>query len=67
MEAPLRPHRVDALANQGAFPLRALKFYDNDGARQEVIAEACKVILKEKAPDIAFSYTTDPGSGVQRR
>ncbi|MFP1453133.1 hypothetical protein ACLB1N_25060 [Escherichia coli] len=25
-----------------------------------MIAEACKVILKEKAPDIAFSYTTDP-------
>ncbi len=25
---------------------------------REVIAEA--VILKEKAPDIAFSYTTDP-------
>ena len=48
------------LANQDRFPLRALKFYDNDGARQEVIAEACKVILKEKAPDIAFSYTTDP-------
>ncbi len=47
-------------ANQDRFPLRALKFYDNDGARQEVIAEACKVILKEKAPDIAFSYTTDP-------
>ena len=40
------------LANQDRFPLRALKFYDNDGARQEVIAEACKVILKEKAPDI---------------
>ena len=48
------------LANQDRFPLRALKFYDNDGARQEVIAEACKVILKEKAPDIEFSYTTDP-------
>ncbi|ONG21221.1 6-phospho-alpha-glucosidase [Escherichia coli] len=48
------------LANQDRFPLRALKFYDNDGARQEVIAEACKVILKERAPDIAFSYTTDP-------
>lgn len=47
-------------ANQDRFPLRALKFYDNDGSRQEVIAEACKVILKEKAPDIAFSYTTDP-------
>lgn len=25
-----------------------------------MIAEACKVILKEKAPDIEFSYTTDP-------
>lgn len=54
------------LANQERFPLRALKFYDNDGARQEVIAEACKVILKEKAPDIAFSYTTDP-EVAQRR
>ena len=48
------------LANQDRFPLRALKFYDNDGARQETIAEACKVILKEQAPEIAFSYTTDP-------
>lgn len=48
------------LANQHRFPLRALKFYDNDGARQETIAEACKIILKEQAPDIEFSYTTDP-------
>jgi maltose-6'-phosphate glucosidase len=40
--------------------LRALKFYDNDGARQETIAEACKIILKEQAPEIEFSYTTDP-------
>lgn len=48
------------LANRDRFPLRALKFYDNDGARQEVIAEACKIILKEQAPEIEFSYTTDP-------
>ena len=48
------------LANQHRFPLRALKFYDNDGARQETIAEACKVILKEQAPEIEFSSTTDP-------
>ena len=48
------------LANQHRFPLHALKFYDNDGARQETIAEACKVILKEQAPEIEFSYTTDP-------
>ncbi|MVY95768.1 6-phospho-alpha-glucosidase, partial [Enterobacteriaceae bacterium 8376wD7] len=27
---------------------------------QETIAEACKVILKEQAPEIEFSYTTDP-------
>ena len=48
------------LANRDRFPLRALKFYDNDGARQETIAEACKIILKEQAPEIEFSYTTDP-------
>lgn len=48
------------LANRDRFPLRALKFYDNDGARQETIAEACKIILREQAPEIEFSYTTDP-------
>ncbi len=48
------------LANRDRFPLRALKFYDNDGARRETIAEACKIILREQAPDIDFSYTTDP-------
>ncbi len=42
------PGIVLMLGESGPFPLRALKFYDNDGARQEVIAEACKVILKEK-------------------
>lgn len=25
------------------FPLRKIKFYDNDGERQEPIGEACKV------------------------
>ncbi|WP_336749625.1 6-phospho-alpha-glucosidase [Pantoea vagans] len=48
------------LANQDRFPLRAIKFYDNDGARQETIAEACKIILQEKAPEIEFIYTTEP-------
>ena len=48
------------LANQHRFPLRAIKFYDNDGARQETIAEACKILLQEQAPDIEFSYTTNP-------
>lgn len=48
------------LANQHRFPLRELKFYDNDAARQETIAEACKIILTEQAPDVKFSYTTSP-------
>jgi maltose-6'-phosphate glucosidase len=58
--APSPRYRPDAVSKPGSFPLRALKFYDNDGARQETIAEACKVILKEQAPEIEFSYTTDP-------
>lgn len=42
------------------FPIRQIKFYDNDAARQETIAKACGILLKERAPQIAFSYTTDP-------
>lgn len=42
------------------FPLRQIKFYDNDAERQEKIAKACEILLKERAPEIAFSYTTDP-------
>lgn len=48
------------LQNRERFPIGTLKFYDNDGARQETIAEACNILLKEQAPEIAFSYTTDP-------
>ncbi|MCY8486816.1 maltose-6'-phosphate glucosidase [Bacillus atrophaeus] len=42
------------------FPIRKLKLYDNDKARQERIAGACEVFIKEKAPDIEFTATTDP-------
>ncbi len=48
VEAPLRQHRVDAPGESGPFPASCTEIFDNDGARQEVIAEACKVILKEK-------------------
>ncbi|WP_392563783.1 6-phospho-alpha-glucosidase [Orbus wheelerorum] len=48
------------LENIKRFPLREIKFYDNDGARQKIIADACAIILQEKAPDIKFSYSTDP-------
>jgi Alpha-galactosidases/6-phospho-beta-glucosidases, family 4 of glycosyl hydrolases len=45
------------------FPIRQLKFYDNDGERQKVIADAVEVILKNKAPEINFVATTDPKQG----
>ena len=48
------------LDNLNKFPIRQIKFYDNDAERQEIIAKACDVIIKEKAPDINFIYTTDP-------
>ena len=48
------------LENLDKFPIRQSKFYDNDAERQEVIAKACDIIIKEKAPDINFVYTTDP-------
>ena len=48
------------LENLDKFPIRQIKFYDNDAERQEIIAKACDIIIKEKAPDINFVYTTDP-------
>ncbi|WP_238902081.1 6-phospho-alpha-glucosidase [Clostridium sp. YIM B02506] len=48
------------LDNVHRFPIRKLKLYDNDGERQGIIGEALKIVLKENAPEIEFSYTTDP-------
>ncbi|MGG5318949.1 6-phospho-alpha-glucosidase [Enterococcus sp. AZ072] len=48
------------IENQDKFPLRQLKFYDNDQERQEVVAKACEVIIRERAPHISFLATTDP-------
>lgn len=48
------------LDHQDVFPIRKLKFFDNDAERQQIIGDACEILLKEKAPQIAFSYTTDP-------
>lgn len=42
------------------FPIRKIMFYDNDEKRQEIVAKACEIYLKENAPDIEFGYTTDP-------
>lgn len=48
------------LENLDKFPIRKLKFYDNDEERQKQIADATEVILKERAPEIEFVATTDP-------
>ncbi|HGF8034040.1 TPA: 6-phospho-alpha-glucosidase [Enterococcus faecium] len=42
------------------FPIRQIKFYDNLEERQTRIASACEILLKERAPDILFTATTDP-------
>lgn len=47
------------LDNLDKFPIRQIKMFDNDAKRQEKIGEACKIILKEKAPEISFSYSTE--------
>lgn len=48
------------LQEQERFPLRRVTFYDNDAERQARIAKACEILFREKAPEIEFSYTTDP-------
>lgn len=48
------------LDNLEKFPIRQIKFYDNNHERQKQIADACEIIIKEQAPDIEFSATTDP-------
>lgn len=48
------------LENLDKFPIRKIKFFDNDEERQNTIAKACEIVLKEKAPDIEFEATIDP-------
>ena len=51
------------LENLDKFPIRAIKLYDNDYDRQEIIGKAMEIILKERHPEINFLYTTDPKEG----
>ncbi len=48
------------LEERERFPIHKIMFYDNDAERQEIVAKACEIYLKENAPDIEFGYTTDP-------
>lgn len=50
------------LDNLNKFPIRQIKFYDNLKERQDHIANACEILLKERAPEIKFMATTDPAA-----
>ncbi|WP_311482222.1 6-phospho-alpha-glucosidase [uncultured Anaerococcus sp.] len=51
------------LDNIDRFPLRAIKLYDNDEKRQAIIGKALEILLKERHPEIDFTYTIDPKEG----
>lgn len=48
------------LAKRDVFPINKITLYDNDAERQETIAKACAIYIRENAPEVAFDYTTDP-------
>lgn len=48
------------LDNLDKLPLRAIKLYDNDEERQNKVAKACEIIVKEKDPSIEYLATTNP-------
>ncbi|WP_373893759.1 6-phospho-alpha-glucosidase [Virgibacillus sp. CBA3643] len=48
------------IENQDKFPIRKLKLYDNDKSRQDIVANACEIIIKERAPEIEFVASTEP-------
>jgi maltose-6'-phosphate glucosidase len=51
------------LDNLDRFPIRQLKLYDNDPERQDIVAKACEIIIKEQAPHIQFVATDNPEVG----
>lgn len=48
------------LKEKERFPLNKIAFYDNDKERQEIIAKACEILVKELEPGVEITYTTDP-------
>ncbi len=48
------------LSKRDIFPISRITLYDNDAERQEILAKACAIVIKEEAPEVAFNYTTDP-------
>ena len=48
------------LDNLHRFPLKSIKLYDNNEERQNKVAKACEILVKERDESIVFSATTDP-------
>ena len=48
------------LKERDRFPIKSIMLYDNLVERQEPIAQACEILVRERAPEVAFGYTTDP-------
>ncbi len=42
------------------FPLASITLYDNDSERQSKLGRALDIVIREEAPEVAFSYTDDP-------
>lgn len=51
---------MSLIAEKDNFPLKSITFYDIDEQRQEKVAKATEIILKEKYPELEkFKYTLD--------
>lgn len=53
------------LSQLDRFPIRSIKFYDNDEQRQQIVADACEILIKERNPEITFLATTDPKTAFE--
>ena len=51
---------MSLVAEKDQFPLKSITFYDTNAERQEKIAKASEIILREKYPELeSFNYTTE--------
>lgn len=48
------------MESRDRFPIKEIKLYDNYKERQDQLAEALDILMKERYPEVAFSWTTDP-------
>ena len=48
------------MENYEKFPIKEIKLYDNNKERQDKLAIALDILMKEKYPNVKFSWTLDP-------